>query len=368
MLNIRNRILRREYRNFYWAVTWLITLVCNLRCKYCYVAPGAKHPDARKALAKIISMRPKHLCISGGEPTLVPGFPALMKELREALPACDVVLNSNATLPDRVLEVLPYVSTLAFSIDGVGAVNKELRGVDGDLLLGTLERLIRKQVETGNRFRIAVVPVVVMDNFRQMHLLFDRVEALYKKYRNDMAIDVKPMHPYDQPMTVVYRPEIYREFMNLRAQWLAKYTIRLNIRGFGELTPLAEQGAKQSISCFRQYFSALVNGEGEVSVCKPAKFYDYYHDRFFRGGLREKARAAAGACRNLLLSHYCPTCPFPCEHMEFLSEPLAMGRASDIIRWAGEHRLPMGAEEDAEAFRFIKRHLNRDFIIDVGSR
>ncbi|MDP8247474.1 MAG: radical SAM protein [Candidatus Tritonobacter lacicola] len=364
-MKTKKRVMKLKYKNFYWAVTWLITYVCNLRCKYCSVTPAREHPDIQKAFRKIVAIKPKHLCISGGEPTLIPDFIDLMKELRARLPNTNIELNTNATLPDVTCKVLPYIDWLAFSIDGVGGINKMLRGVDGDILLETLEKIIQLQVKMNNSFRIAVVPVAVISNYKQMEPLFERLDQLFKRYRNKMCIDVKPMHPYDQPMTVAYDRNIYREFIELNSKLPAKYEIPLSIRGIGDLDPLTDTSVKESVSCFRQYFIGLMTGDGDITTCKPEKYYDYYHDMFFEGGWPEKARAIGGAINELFIHPYCPTCHFPCEHMHFISRPLAMNRASEVLEWASEHNIVLSREEAGEAFRFIRKHLNKDFIIDA---
>jgi len=364
-MKIKKQVMKFKYRNFYWAVTWLITYVCNLRCKYCSVTPAREHPDIQKAFRKIVAIKPKHLCISGGEPTLIPDFIDLMKELRARLPDCDIVLNTNATLPKLTCDVLPYINSLAFSIDGVGEINKILRGIDGDVLLETLEKIIQLQIEMNNSFQIVIVPVAITENYRQMDLLFERVERLHKRYKNRMFIEVKPMHPYDQPMTVVYDKKVYREFVELSSKWPSKYEIPMSIRGIGGLDPLTDTGARESVPCFRQYFIGLMTGDGDLMTCKPEKYYDYYHDMFFGGGWAEKTRAIGGAINELFIHPYCPTCHFPCEHMHFISRPLAMNRASEVLEWASEHNIVLSREEDSEAFRFIRKHLNKDFIIDT---
>lgn len=364
-MKVKKWVTKYRYKNFYWAVTWLITYVCNLRCKYCNVTPTREHPDIQKAFGKIIDIKPKHLCISGGEPTLIPNFVDLMKELRAGLPDSNIELNTNATLPDITCEVLPYIDSLAFSIDGVGEINKILRGIDGDILLETLEKIIRVQVEMNNSFKIAVVPVAVISNFRQMDLLFERLDQLYKRYRNRMYIDVKPMHPYDQPMTVAYDKKIYREFLELSSKLPSRYEIALSIRGIGELEPLTDAGARKSVPCFRQYFIGLMTGDGDLMTCKPEKYYDYYHDMFFKGGWPDKVRAVGGAINELFIHPYCPTCHFPCEHMNFISRPLAMNRAGDVLEWAKENNINLNMEEAREAFGFIRKYLNKDFITDA---
>jgi len=364
-MKIKKHVMKLRYRNFFWAVTWLITYVCNLRCKYCQVTPTRRHPDIRRALETVLRIKPKHLCISGGEPTLIPGFTELMRELRAGLPHADIVLNTNATRPDETLAALPFISTLAFSIDGVGEVNRRLRGVDGDVLLETLERIIRAQVANGNRLLIGVVPVAITENFREIGLLLERVDALHRRYRNRMFVDIKPMHPYNQPMTVAYDPDIYAEFVQLSKGWREGRTIPIRVRGVGERGPLTECGAKTAVNCFRQYFGGLVTGDGNLMTCKPEKYYDYYHDRYKGGTWREKIKAVGNAVRDLVICPYSSECCFPCEHMEFIEEPLAMGRASEVLAWTKSNNIHLEPDEAGEVFRFIRRYFNPSFVIDA---
>lgn len=68
-------------------LTWVINNICNNRCSYCVPAlnSGIGHhyswENAEKFLDKLFEMHPRiHCSISGGEPTLSPFFPDLVKK------------------------------------------------------------------------------------------------------------------------------------------------------------------------------------------------------------------------------------------------------------------------------------------------
>lgn len=366
-MKIRERVFTLKYPNFYWAVTWAITNVCNLRCSYCIVPPAKEHPDFEIAIAKLLKMKPKHLCINGGEPTLVPDVVGILKRLRAGIDRnLQIEFNTNGTLPERVFDILPHINNLCLSIDGVGEVNEWQRGYDGDKLLALLEELVQYRPGDGQRFRILVVPVATQLSYERLPALIERVQDIWGKGRVDVSMEIKPVHPYDHPMTLANKPDFWRDFMEKGNEWMKRYDLPITVRGLSTGSGCdTDEGAKKASQCIRQFFSCWVEWNGQVAECKPVRYYEYLRDRYMNGDLREKMTAAWRAVDSLLVRRRNTTCYAPCDHAEFLDDILLSGRASEIDSKAKAAGLSISREEIAGACLFIRKHFNRDLVLDV---
>lgn len=120
-------------------VVWNITNACNLRCIHCYSdsksnpCEGELTTDEAKALIdELCELRIPRLLISGGEPLMRTDlFELLAHAARGKL---NTALSTNGTLIDSaVAEKLKEcgVRYIGVSLDGVGSLNDEFRGVGG---------------------------------------------------------------------------------------------------------------------------------------------------------------------------------------------------------------------------------------------
>src|SRR3954464_3690333 len=68
-------------------VNWDITYACPLRCSHCYSDSGRRPSrqlpleEALRLCDVLVSMRPRFVCICGGEPLLVKGLPQIAERL-----------------------------------------------------------------------------------------------------------------------------------------------------------------------------------------------------------------------------------------------------------------------------------------------
>ena len=126
--------LYAKWGNFRPLVTnFYITKRCNLRCRYCY--PPGDEPEVATAVALELleKIRPHNpvLNLTGGEPLLHPGLPALLRKARE-LQFFPLILSTNGIMIERVLNHLHYVDHLIISLDSVAeSANDLLSGVPG---------------------------------------------------------------------------------------------------------------------------------------------------------------------------------------------------------------------------------------------
>ena len=81
------------------------TSECNLRCAYCdtpYAWNGGVEMSISDILKRVVAERPRHVCITGGEPLLQKDTPLLAAELAER--GFIVSLETNGTIDAAVLD------------------------------------------------------------------------------------------------------------------------------------------------------------------------------------------------------------------------------------------------------------------------
>ncbi|MBM4029901.1 MAG: radical SAM protein, partial [Planctomycetes bacterium] len=120
-------------------VVWNITRRCNLQCVHCYndSGPDKTCNDISTAQAKAViddlaAFGVPSILFSGGEPLLRPDlFELIEHAVAKGLRA---VISTNGTLiaADKAREIKRLgVSYVGISLDGIGPINDEFRGVSG---------------------------------------------------------------------------------------------------------------------------------------------------------------------------------------------------------------------------------------------
>lgn len=367
-------LYREGSPRFYWCVTWHIHFACNQKCIYCFNEQDAAlppvAPDYDKALVELSRVKPKHLCISGGEPTLVPDIVAIMRRLREGCgEGMQVEFNSNLTgRPELLTDILPYANIIAASIDGVGEVNKAQRGIDGDEVLATIEKIALHRYPSGSRFRrIMAVPTATVNSYARLPELFDRLREIRRKSVLDMNVEVKPVFPYHKPLSPASRPEVWEDFVAKSREWERDYKdIRVEVRGVSAFSGLNKGGGKLRSNCWRQFFTAMLMPDGAWTYCKPDWFSrNYFIPGYRDGGKRDKARVACESIHSLYINPCDLTCYAPCEHGENLDRALLAGSASGLAKEAEKIGLSLSPEELKKACAFIKRKCNPSLVMDL---
>ena len=114
-----------------------LTFNCNARCKRCFIW---KSGEKRELEAKDLEHLPsglKDINLSGGEPFLARDFLNIISILKKKFPRASVVISTNGLAPGLIkqkmqeaLKINPYLG-VAVSLDGLGKVHDDLRGVEG---------------------------------------------------------------------------------------------------------------------------------------------------------------------------------------------------------------------------------------------
>ncbi len=162
-------------------VVWNITSRCNLKCVHCYNDSGANvksneptTAEAKAVLDDLATFGVPSVLFSGGEPMTrfdlfdLIGY-AVDKGLR-------TVISTNGTLitADKAREIKKRgVSYVGISLDGIGEVNDQFRGVEGafdDAVAG-----IRNCMDVG--VRVGLRLTLTQRNAQDLDRLFDFLEA-----------------------------------------------------------------------------------------------------------------------------------------------------------------------------------------------
>lgn len=156
----------------------LVNRGCNLRCAFCDLWEG----KARMALGQVerllddaVAIGTRTVVLTGGEPTLHPELPAIVRSAKRRGLAVNV--TTNGTTLDRHYLALrdAGVDSLSFSVDGVEATHDRLRGQAG-AHARTWAQL--KRVIADGRVGVSVYFVVTRENVGELVTVWRQVRAL----------------------------------------------------------------------------------------------------------------------------------------------------------------------------------------------
>ncbi len=278
-------------------LTFSVTNMCQSRCKTCKIWElYLKHPEKRKEeltlneIEKIFESM-GHIYffnISGGEPFLRQDLPKIVELACKYLTPAIIHIPTNALMPKCIekttKEILGIIDTFRSnapltvkpSIDGIGELHDEIRGVKGnfDKLMETIERLLRVQRENK---RLHVELGTVVSNFNVDHLdeIEDYVHSLgVESYRNEIAEQRTEFYNIDDPITPSAETyeKLIRRFSNKikentnSKRKLARITEAMRLVYY-ELVPKILREQRQVIPCYAGISNVHINFDGEVWPC-----------------------------------------------------------------------------------------------------
>lgn len=199
------------YRKFNpMTLTYSVTAACQSRCKTCQIGamfcqdPTRPQKDLKlDEIEKIFrSMKPVYFFnMSGGEPYLRKDLPEIVELACKYLKPRVVHTPTNAILTERIVEntekiihiVREYNPEVPFtvkpSIDGIGELHDEIRGVKGNFecLLKTINGL-KKLEDKYDNFHLELGTVISNFNIDHLDEIEDFVHSLgVESYRNEVA-------------------------------------------------------------------------------------------------------------------------------------------------------------------------------------
>lgn len=296
-------------------VTYSVTAACQSKCKTCQI--GAMYcQDPKRAekdlkldeIEKIFqSMKPTYFFnMSGGEPFIRKDLPQIVALACKYLKPRVIHTPTNAIMTERIIKnteeiikiIRKYDPTVPFtvkpSIDGVGELHDEIRGVKGnfDKLLRTIEGL-KKLEEKYDNFHLELGTVISNFNIDHLDEIEDFVHSLgVESYRNEVAECRTEFFNLDDPITPP--AEVYQRLIKDFARKveeniadkknLAKMTEALRVVYYdiaGRI--LAEK--RQVIPCYAGVSNVHINFDGGVWPCcvlgyekQMGNLRDYHYD------------------------------------------------------------------------------------------
>ena len=215
---------------------------CNLRCKMC--------PFWRRKDEKLLSLEEEKLMLrklsdlgvlfmgfEGGEPLLRRDLPEILKESHERFHTS--LVTNGLLLKSRFNEIKRYVDYIFVSLDGVGEVHDEIRGVKG-----SFERALEGIKIAKDEVNVAISTTLTKDNLDEVEKLVNLAEEL------GVLINFQVAYDYSTAEKMSPEKEKLREVLE-RLLYLKKIG--------------------KPIMNSREYFEAILNSwyKGVKWVCKP---------------------------------------------------------------------------------------------------
>jgi MoaA/NifB/PqqE/SkfB family radical SAM enzyme len=160
-----------------------VTYQCNLRCQMCNIW---KMTDHRYLLISAYTKLPDTLTdinITGGEPFLRPDLIELTAVIAKTCPRAKIIFSSNGFAADLIIERVKAILALtknigvAISIDGIGRIHDQIRGMAGafDNAVATIKKL----KELGlSKFDLKIAFTLNNDNTDQLKKIYQLSQEL----------------------------------------------------------------------------------------------------------------------------------------------------------------------------------------------
>ncbi|MBU1244599.1 radical SAM protein [Myxococcota bacterium] len=153
---------------------WELTLACNLRCGHCGSRAGVAREDEMTTdeclavVADLAALGCEVITLSGGEPTLHPGWREIARAIRAAGMIPNIVTNGVHCTPEMARDMKECgLSNAAVSLDGPADVHETIRGP------GTFA----KTCAAVATIQEAGLPVTIMTTINQLNL--PHLETIY---------------------------------------------------------------------------------------------------------------------------------------------------------------------------------------------
>lgn len=278
-------------------VTYSVTAACQSRCKTCQIgAMFCQNPQRAEddltldEVEKIFSsMHPVYFFnMSGGEPFLRKDLPEIVGLACKYLKPRVVHTPTNAILTERIVEntekIIRIVRdynpsvpvTVKPSIDGVGELHDEIRGVKGNFecLLKTIEGLKRLENKYDN-FHLELGTVISNYNIQYLDEIEDFVHSLgVESYRNEVAECRTEFFNLNDPITPpadVYQ-RLIKDFARKveanigKKKRLARTTEAMRVVYYDLAGKILEE-KRQVIPCYAGTSNVHINYDGGVWPC-----------------------------------------------------------------------------------------------------
>lgn len=278
-------------------LTYSVTAACQSRCKTCQIGamfcqdPTRPEKDLKlEEIEKIFqSMNPVYFFnMSGGEPFMRSDLPEIVDLACRYLKPRVIHTPTNAILSEKIIEntekiiqiVRKYDASVPFtvkpSIDGVGELHDEIRGVRGNFkcLLKTIDGL-KKLEEKYDNFHLELGTVISNFNIDHLEEIEDFVHSLgVESYRNEVAecrTEFFNLQDEITPPAEVYQ-RLIKDFARKveenigKKKKLARTTEAMRVVYYDIAGKILEE-KRQVIPCYAGVSNVHINYDGGVWPC-----------------------------------------------------------------------------------------------------
>ncbi len=125
-----------------------VTYGCDSRCVMCNIWKNTPAEEIPPSVFAKLPPSLKTINLTGGEPFLRDDLPEIVREVKSACPASQIIISTNGLQPQRIglllREILKHDPGIGvgISIDGIGKMHDGMRGIKGafDRTMETLDR------------------------------------------------------------------------------------------------------------------------------------------------------------------------------------------------------------------------------------
>lgn len=278
-------------------LTYSVTAACQSRCKTCQIGamfcqdPTRPEKDLKlEEIEKIFqSMNPVYFFnMSGGEPFMRSDLPEIVDLACRYLKPRVIHTPTNAILSEKIIEntekiiqiVRKYDASVPFtvkpSIDGVGELHDEIRGVRGNFkcLLKTIDGLKKLEGKYDN-FHLELGTVISNFNIDHLEEIEDFVHSLgVESYRNEVAecrTEFFNLQDEITPPAEVYQ-RLIKDFARKveenigKKKKLARTTEAMRVVYYDIAGKILEE-KRQVIPCYAGVSNVHINYDGGVWPC-----------------------------------------------------------------------------------------------------
>ncbi len=311
-------------------LTFVVTHPCNSRCIMCYLwhekrGDELSVDEVRRIFRANDFSSLIALTLTGGEPTLRRDLPELLGTILRACPNIrQVTLATNGLDSQRIikqiracLKAIPansavQVFAVQVSVDGVGKVHDDIRGIPGyyERVMGTIN-LLKDMAKSEPRLTVKLSSTIQPGNLDSV----PKLQAVAKELQQPIRFGALVFSPYyymnnDQTQSLRFTPEQEKQAAVVFSQ-LADSDPSANVKFYYRDVARMVRGAPRGQTCMMGYYSFVLEFNGDVYACVNCE------KRTF-GNLRRQSfleiwrGASANKVRQDVRTNCCPGCASIC--------------------------------------------------------
>ncbi len=212
-----------------------LTYNCNSRCTMCDIWKIKDSPELDPAEFLKLPSSLRDINLSGGEPFLYKNLLSVVKTLKISAPQARLVISSNGFATDlivnkmkEILLVSPDIG-VAISIDGIGEMHNEIRGIPGgfEKAINTIKEL--KKLGMSN-LRLAFT--VMEKNVNHFSKVYDLSQELGIQFTHSFAQSSEFYFGGKQNMESPRRDLLVKQYEHIISSELKSWNLKKWARGY----------------------------------------------------------------------------------------------------------------------------------------